>query len=319
MARSKVSLVIPLYNKRESVRRTLDCVFAQTVLPDDIVIIDDGSTDGSADVVEAYLRDKPNTRVIRSENKGVSAARNLGISLATFDHVLLLDADDCWLPKHCETMAEMISQYPDAGLYVSGNAKSFGYDHAFQKLGGFTVLHCDDFLRYYTARPGRIHSSAVALKKTAAQTYGGFAVGEVRSEDVFLWLSLGTNFITCVHTGTTSIQMMDDRGIGSRANRLPCTANKFDALYDIVPERLHGQLQKFLLRNLFASWLVSHSQGCDISRPLAESIRKKHPKWAFVLNKLGSPMLRPIARIASKSILFIRQLSKNAPRKLAQS
>ncbi len=122
------SVVIPLYNKQNSIAATLQSVLAQTYTNYEIIVVDDGSTDGSANVARATLREFSGRstgyglefRVIRKENGGVSSARNAGILAAKGEYVAFLDGDDLWHPEYLETLHQLIEDYPDAALYGIG-------------------------------------------------------------------------------------------------------------------------------------------------------------------------------------------------------
>jgi glycosyltransferase involved in cell wall biosynthesis len=103
-----VSVVIPAYNSAAFVGRTLDSVRAQTFTSYETIVVDDGSTDGTGDMAEAYFRRHAvRGRIVRQTNRGVSAARNAGMREATGTYVALLDADDLWYPdKLAVVMAE---------------------------------------------------------------------------------------------------------------------------------------------------------------------------------------------------------------------
>ena len=103
MKSNDISVVIPLWNKRAEVGAAIASVLAQTVRPLEIVVVDDGSTDGSAGVVEAFT--SPLLRLIRQPNAGVSAARNRAIAEARGEWVALLDADDEWRPEFLEKVS----------------------------------------------------------------------------------------------------------------------------------------------------------------------------------------------------------------------
>lgn len=119
-----ISVVIPLYNKAQAIRETLDSVLAQTYKDFEIVVVDDGSTDGSANVAETILqapRLSPLAfRLIRKPNSGVSSARNAGILAAKGEYIAFLDGDDLWHPEYLEVLARLIKDYPDAALYGIG-------------------------------------------------------------------------------------------------------------------------------------------------------------------------------------------------------
>jgi glycosyltransferase involved in cell wall biosynthesis len=108
-----VSVVIPVWNRSALVRRALDSVLAQTRPAEEILVVDDGSTDDTASVVR---RQFPGVRLVTQENRGVSAARNRGIRAAGGEIVAFLDSDDEWAPKKLERQIEAMSERPDAVL-----------------------------------------------------------------------------------------------------------------------------------------------------------------------------------------------------------
>jgi glycosyltransferase involved in cell wall biosynthesis len=108
-----VSVVLPTWNRRELVARALTSVLAQSRTPDEVIVVDDGSTDGTA---EALREDFPGVVVLSQENRGVSAARNRGIAEAKGEWVAFLDSDDEWLPRKLETQLDALSASPGALL-----------------------------------------------------------------------------------------------------------------------------------------------------------------------------------------------------------
>lgn len=105
-----ISVIIPLYNKRTVIARTIESVLSQTYWDWELIIVDDGSTDGSDDVVQQYLGDK-RIRYIRKFNGGVSSARNRGIMEAKGEWVCYIDADDYFLPEALQTMYNLTMKY----------------------------------------------------------------------------------------------------------------------------------------------------------------------------------------------------------------
>lgn len=126
------SVLIPLYNKQNSIAATLQSVLAQTYTNYEIIVVDDGSTDESANVAEVVLREcKENGvecrgKVIRKPNGGVSSARNAGILAAKGEYIAFLDGDDLWHPEYLETLHQLIVDYPDAALYGIGCTSIYG-------------------------------------------------------------------------------------------------------------------------------------------------------------------------------------------------
>lgn len=116
-----ISVIIPLYNKEKSIVATLQSIMAQTYTDYEVIIVDDGSTDRSADIVREYVStlqiDDFKFQIFTQDNAGVSASRNRGIMEANGEYVAFLDADDLWAKDYLETMVALIRDYPGAGLY----------------------------------------------------------------------------------------------------------------------------------------------------------------------------------------------------------
>ena len=115
------SVVIPLYNKEREVARAVRSALAQTLPPREVIVVDDGSTDGGAAVVEALAAHEGRglVRLVRQRNGGVCAARNRGIAEARGSHVALLDADDAWREGFLAEIASLTDEWPDCGLYCT--------------------------------------------------------------------------------------------------------------------------------------------------------------------------------------------------------
>ena len=104
---------LPTYQRREWVCRAVRSVFAQRYTDWELIVVDDGSTDGTEEALQAF---GPRLRYLWQENRGVSAARNAGLRLARGEIVAFLDSDDTWLPDHLETVVAMLEREPEAAL-----------------------------------------------------------------------------------------------------------------------------------------------------------------------------------------------------------
>ncbi len=111
-----ISVVIPVYNGARYLRETLDSVRWQTRQPDEIIVVDDGSTDDTPEILQA----ETGIQVIRQENQGAGAARNRGIQHATGELIAFLDADDIWLPEKLEIQARELETNPTTGYILCG-------------------------------------------------------------------------------------------------------------------------------------------------------------------------------------------------------
>jgi glycosyltransferase involved in cell wall biosynthesis len=114
MTGPEISVIIPAYNASRTVAATVDSVLGQTFGDLELLVIDDGSKDDTAEVVDA--RDDPRVKCIRTDNGGVSVARNRGLDLAKAPYVAFLDADDAWEPTKLEQQHRVMSESPEVGL-----------------------------------------------------------------------------------------------------------------------------------------------------------------------------------------------------------
>jgi GT2 family glycosyltransferase len=111
-----VSVIVPTFNRAYCLRRTLDSVLRQTYSRLEIVLVDDGSTDGTQTLIETAYGHDPRIRYVHQENRGVSAARNQGLRLAQGDYLALLDSDDVWKPWKLELQVRCLELLPQAGM-----------------------------------------------------------------------------------------------------------------------------------------------------------------------------------------------------------
>jgi glycosyltransferase involved in cell wall biosynthesis len=131
-ARPRVSVILPTYNRASLLKHALDSVLSQTVGDIETIVIDDGSTDKTVELVKGYT---PRVRYIRIEHSGLpSVARNVGLRLAQGDYIAFLDSDDQWLPAKVERQLEVLETRPAVGL-VCSNALALGHGrHALGRL-----------------------------------------------------------------------------------------------------------------------------------------------------------------------------------------
>ncbi|GAA0353505.1 hypothetical protein GCM10009092_17350 [Bowmanella denitrificans] len=188
-----ISVVIPLYNKRDYIIRAVQSVLEQTYQALEIIVVDDGSNDGSAELVRKLAHSK--IRIIRQSNQGVSSARNTGWKASMGAHIAFLDADDYWQSSFLEQIGLLIESYPDAGAYCS--AYSFLIDGVRKPAKLSEVPHRSGLLDNYYASASKGHlpvtASSVVIKKSKLQQFNGFPVGWPMGEDQFMWMSLASH------------------------------------------------------------------------------------------------------------------------------
>jgi glycosyltransferase involved in cell wall biosynthesis len=112
-----ISVVVPAYNAEPYIAETLRSIFSQTHLPDEVIVVDDGSTDGTPGEIMRFQND---VRVIRQSNRGAAAAHNAGFAEARGDYVARCDADDVWQPIKLERQVEALVAHPEIDIAMSG-------------------------------------------------------------------------------------------------------------------------------------------------------------------------------------------------------
>jgi glycosyltransferase involved in cell wall biosynthesis len=189
----KVSVIIPLYNKKNSIVKTLLSVINQSVKPLEIIVVNDGSTDGSEILVEDmgnYL-----IKLIHQRNQGVSAARNKGIENAKGDWISFLDADDIWFYNFLETGLFLYNEFP--GIQVIASSYLFQDIHGSRKQaignkikfnGEYGLLVNYFEVASYSHPP--ICSNSIIVKKDTIKSIGCFPVGINSGEDLITWAKL---------------------------------------------------------------------------------------------------------------------------------
>ena len=171
-----VSIIIPLFNKEEWISTTLLTVHRQTYSNWECLIINDGSTDGSLDVINNFIRSHPgNWKIISQENSGQIQARNLGIENASGDFIAFLDADDLWLPEKIELQLKTHFLNPTVGLSLTSYA-IFKKD----QKNGFRIVTCHDSKKmifgwlHMTGFGGLIESTGFISKETL-ESFGRYS------------------------------------------------------------------------------------------------------------------------------------------------
>lgn len=197
----KISIIIPLYNKALYIANAINGVIAQTYTDWELIIVDDGSTDDSVDVVEKYLKSYPQfvdkIQFIQQKNSGVSTTRNNGVKAAKGEYVCFLDADDWWVPTFLEEMNGLITAYPDAGIYgtsyyIVKNGKNkiapIALDEGFEQ--GYM-----DYIRVYSrflCMP--LWTGAVCLTRKVFEEFDGFKPQLKLGEDFDLWIRIALRY-----------------------------------------------------------------------------------------------------------------------------
>jgi len=194
MPKPTFSIVIPLFNKAAFIERALDSALTQTYQDFEVVVVDDGSTDNGGDIVRQI--GDPRIRLIKQANAGASAARNKGVEVAEGELIAFLDADDEWHPEYLQTIAELVNQFPNAGIFATGYIY-YPKNKEKRKIRNKYIPKqpqlIDNPFYGYIGEP-LFFTSSVVVPKAILQKIGGFPVGIKLGEDIETWLKIGLEY-----------------------------------------------------------------------------------------------------------------------------
>lgn len=193
----RFSVIVPLYNKAQYIERTLRSIMQQSYSDFELIVVDDGSKDASYLVAKNTIAGDGRCTVVQQVNSGVAVARNHGVELSHGEYICFLDADDWWELDFLKEMSDLISNYPEAGLYGTGfylvkNGKKrvapIGVQKDFE--AGY-INYCKAYARTLCMP---ISSSSVAIPREAFLAAGQFRKGISLGEDFDLWIRLALKY-----------------------------------------------------------------------------------------------------------------------------
>ena len=188
------SVIIPLYNKEKFIENTIQSVLGQSFEDFELIIVNDGSTDTSFELVNK-VKDK-RIKTYSLSNTGVSKARNFGIQKATSKLIVFLDADDLWKKNHLKELYKLRKAHQDCGLYAMGYTKKFddadpisaqysGLDKHSGVVDDFFLSSIVDCIAW---------TSALMIPKSVFQKIGDFNDDLKTSEDTEMWIRIALNY-----------------------------------------------------------------------------------------------------------------------------
>lgn len=189
----KISVIIPTYNSANFIEKTLKSLASQTVLPEEIIIVDDGSKDKTVEIINKWIQHKKllNIKLKQNHHKGPSEARNMGIQLSTGDWISFLDSDDTWEPKKIYEVKRIIRKNININFithyefYIDNNNKK---SEISKKLKLFKNNKYD--MKSYCYNSNIFSTSAVTCKKDLLIKFGNFDKKLPNAQDHDLWLKL---------------------------------------------------------------------------------------------------------------------------------
>ena len=310
MKSDSISVIIPLYNKCTEVGAAIASVLAQTVRPLEIVVVDDGSTDGSAAVVGAFT--SPLIRLIRQPNAGVSAARNRAIAEARGEWVALLDADDEWRPEFLEKVSLLSLECPDCRAY--GTGFDIRDEHGSLTRGDTPSVRGEvDYFAEAMRRYALIPSAAVLHRQTVI-SLGGFPEGMRLGEDQYLWTKLARTAPVGFLPEPLVVYSRAAQNRSAAIYRPEQTAFSFEDLYDPAASALSNE---YVARVAIGKALTISAKGGTAearrtARFFACTRRNRFALWKLrLLNVLPAPWRPAVAGFYNRMAWLIARKGLN--------
>ncbi|MCH4831112.1 hypothetical protein BWK60_12210 [Flavobacterium covae] len=240
------SVIIPLYNKENYIYNTLISVINQTYTYFEIIIVNDGSTDKSLEIVKNINDSR--IKIFEQNNKGVSSARNLGIKNATGSLIAFLDADDLWKKNHLEEIQQLYSLYPKCGMYCSryfmkiSKKKSIPISYSYEIPNDYKGILVDYFKTSLVYRVGL--PSAVVIPKTLFKSGFSFNNNVSSGQDLELFTQIAISYPVAI---TNCYTIEYNFVIDNQLSKTPITQKKLCNLNQFnKAEENDSSLKQFL-------------------------------------------------------------------------
>ena len=186
------SIIIPLYNKEQSISKTIESVLNQRYGNFELIIVNDGSTDHSFEIAKKHKDHR--IKFIEQKNKGVSSARNKGIENAGFDWICFLDADDLFLPHYLETHVNLIDKYPNHQVFTTHYAQSKRYIKSINKDFVVKDYLLENVKSYAGTSQPICCVGTMVIHKDCFVNAGYFNIHATHGEDLEMWYRLSQKY-----------------------------------------------------------------------------------------------------------------------------
>ena len=184
---SRVSVVIPAYNAEATIGEAVESALAQMVRPEEVLVVDDASTDATRDVLARDFGGQAGvTLLFRNQNGGPAAVRNQGVSKAKSEWIAFLDGDDAWLPHRLSIQFALVDKHPDVDMWCGGVARfDAAGDVTAVEAPTFRDIELNEFLFH-----NPVATSTVLVRRRVLEDVGGFDEQFVGPEDYDLWMRI---------------------------------------------------------------------------------------------------------------------------------
>jgi len=267
------SIIIPLFNKENFIKKTIESVLNQSFTYFELLIIDDGSTDNSLKKVSEF--DDERIKLFTKKNEGVAIARNFGIQKAISTYICFLDADDIWNVDFLKTIYQYSIQFPSQEVFstakeIETKNTVFKPQYSIKKTSDF------EFVNFFQASQKEciLWTSSVVIHKKVFEKVGVFDTNISKGEDTEMWIRIGLNYQILFIWKALSIHVYDAKSVSRNSNYYfnNYTFNKYFEL-----EKTNLDLKKFMDSNRFSAAIKSKLKGKNSNfKKLISEISWKH-------------------------------------------
>jgi len=257
MSEISFSVVIPLYNKEKSIANTIKSVLNQTYRNFELIIVNDGSTDSSLNVVQSINDDR--IKIIDKENGGVSSTRNHGIKEAKYDWIAFLDGDDEWLPNFLSEMNLLITRYPDCNIFAANYYISSGRAKFTASENSDVVPIFDNYFELAMHLP-IITSSSVVIRKGSFDEVSGFNTKYTHGEDLDLWARLYKKYKQII-LSRKELVIYNHSAENRASNVIPKAKKHFAYYIDLTQADSKAEREYYLHQIASLAWMYMKYPG----------------------------------------------------------
>lgn len=265
------SIVIPLYNKEFSVENTINSVLNQSFQNFEVLVINDGSTDNSVEVVEGI--NDARIRLINQTNQGVSSARNRGIEEAKFEWIAFLDGDDIWLDNHLEEFIQMLNLFPNERFFTT-SFKFSDNRYLFKHSRDSRIFKVNDYFTE-SIKEYLLWTGTALIHKSCFDNVGMFNIDLKIGEDTELWDRVARKYGLVKSTTVTAIYRIEAENRTTLSKDLETTY-----VYNVDLNKINNTKEKLYYKLMISNLLYQYARSGDFSS--FNKLRKKHLTLSYI-------------------------------------
>jgi glycosyltransferase involved in cell wall biosynthesis len=274
----KISVIIPTFNRSKTIFRAIDSILKQTYKPYEIIVVDDGSTDGTKDLV---INKYPSIKYFYQSNNGVSKARNKGVHESKGEWIAFLDSDDEWLPEKLQEQKKNLEQNPTTFISHTNeiwirNGVRVNQMKKHQKFGGYIFDKCLEFCR--------MSPSSIMIHRKVFEDVGNFDEDLLVCEDYDLWIRVTSKYLV------TYIDDLMIKKYGGHEDQLSKVKNgiehfRIQSLEKILLSKILSEGQAEEVRKVLLRKLSIYLNGLKKRNKMEELliVKKKILNWTITL------------------------------------